>query len=228
MTTLLPNQTEPLPGTVKLYQRHLFVCTGRDDWTAKIETDGGFLQTLAEAIAGRANDMPAKIKLTACDGPRLGSGYDILLFPDNIRYLNVQPADLPALIEDHLVGNHIFSRLAHENLTGQHVFVCTHGRRDWQCGQCGPPLIEAFQAELAARHLAGDVTLWRTSHVGGHRYAGNVLIYPGGDWYGYVSPADVPHLIEQHLLGGEIVPGLWRGRMGLSPEAQVCRFRRAW
>ena len=63
--------------------------------------------------------------------------------------------------------------------------------------------------------------MWRTSHVGGHRFAGNVLIYPGGDWYGYVTPEDVPRLIERHLLGGTVVTELWRGRMGLLPEAQV-------
>jgi (2Fe-2S) ferredoxin len=56
--------------------------------------------------------------------------------------------------------------------------------------------------------------------VGGHKYAGNVLIYPRGDWYGYVSPVDVPRLIKQHLKLDKIVADLWRGRMGLTPEQQ--------
>lgn len=219
--TSLPDKTEPLPGTVKLYQRHIFVCTGDSDWAANIEIGGGFLQTLAEALAARAAEMPLKVKLTACDGPRSGPGFDLLLFPDNLHYLNVQVADLPALIEDHLIGGQISTRLASAPLVGQHVFICTHGRRDWRCGACGPPLFEAFQAALTSRRLLDDISVWRISHVGGHRYAGNVLLYPGGDWYGYVTPGDVPRLIEQHLLGGEIITKLWRGRMGLSPEAQV-------
>ncbi len=221
----IPASTEPLPGTVKLYQRHLFVCTGDDEWAPKIETGGGFLQTLSEIISARAGEMSLKVKLTACDGPKAETGYDLLLFPENIRYLQVQAADLPALVEDHLIGNQISRRLPHEPLSGQHVFVCTHGRRDLQCGRCGPPLVEAFHTALAGRNLADNISLCRTSHVGGHRFAGNVLIYPGGDWYGYVTPADVPRLIERHLLGGTVVTELWRGRMGLSPEAQAERVK---
>jgi anti-anti-sigma factor len=80
---------------------------------------------------------------------------------------------------------------------------------------------EVFQATLEACGLSAQVTVRRTSHVGGHKYAGNVLIYPGGDWYGYVTPGDIPRLVEQHILGGQIVRDLWRGRMGLSPEEQL-------
>ncbi len=174
-------KTEPLPGTVKLYQRHLFVCTGHTDWPARIELDGGFLQTLWEAITPRVPEMPLKVKLTACDDAGTGPGYDILVFPDGVRYLGVQEPDLPALVEDHLVGNRVSDRIPHERLAGQHIFVCVHRNRDPRCGTCGPPLAELFIAELERRGLAEEVTVRRTSHVGGHRFAGNVLIYPGGD-----------------------------------------------
>jgi hypothetical protein len=78
--------------------------------------------------------------------------------------------------------------------------------------------VAAFQAALAERNLSETVTVWQTSHVGGHKFAGNILIYPGGDWYGYVTPADVPRLIEQHLLAGEVITELWRGRMSEGRE----------
>lgn len=213
-------KTEPLLGTVKFYQRHLFVCTGHATWPAKIEAGGGFLQALWEAITPWLPEMPLQVKMTACDGVSLGPGYDILVFPDAIRYLGVQESDLAALIEDHLVGNRVSERIPHERLTGQHIFVCVHGERDARCGACGPPLVEAFMVELEARGLAGQVVVRRTSHVGGHKFAGNVLIYPGGDWYGYVTPEDVPRIINQHILRDEVVTDLWRGRMGRSPEEQ--------
>jgi (2Fe-2S) ferredoxin len=213
-------KTEPLPGTVKFYQRHLFVCTGHAGWPAKIESDGGFLQAVWEAMTPRMPEMPLKVKMTACDEVSLGQGYDLLVFPDAVRYLGVREADLPALVEDHLVGNRVSQRIPHERLMGRHVFVCVHAERDARCGACGPPLAEAFIAGLAARGLGEQVTVRRTSHVGGHRFAGNVLIYPGGDWYGYVTPNDVPRIIGEHILKGKIVTDLWRGRMGLSPEQQ--------
>jgi hypothetical protein len=125
------------------------------------------------------------------------------------------------LVTDHLVGNVVSDRLRHEPLTGQHVFVCVHGRRDERCGQCGPPLVDRLQAELSRRELTDEVTIHRTSHVGGHIFAGNVLIYPSGDWYGFVTPDDVPGLVENHLVRGNIVTDLWRGRLGMAPVAQI-------
>ena len=64
---------------------------------------------------------------------------------------------------------------------------------------------------------------------------GNVVIFSKiddkviGDWYGFVSPDDVPTILEQHIGKGRIVDRLWRGRMGLSKEeqkkAQLLRLR---
>jgi (2Fe-2S) ferredoxin len=51
-------------------------------------------------------------------------------------------------------------------------------------------------------------------------FAGNVLVYPTGDWYGYVTPADVPRLVE-NVAERQIVADLWRGRMGLTQQEQV-------
>jgi (2Fe-2S) ferredoxin len=75
--------------------------------------------------------------------------------------------------------------------------------------------------ELNERELTDGVTIHRTSHVGGHVFAGNVLIYPGGDWYGFVTPEDVPRLVEDHLVRGNIVTDRWRGRLGMAPEVQI-------
>jgi hypothetical protein len=213
---------EPLPGTVKFYRRHLFVCTGPVDWPERIELGGGFLQALAEAIGRRAEEMSLPVKMTACDDlGRSDSGYDILVFPDQIRYLSVQEADLPTLVEEHLVANRVSEAIPHEPLPGHHVFICTHGRRDPRCGQCGPPLVEEFTMALKAHNLTDRVVVRRTSHVGGHKFAGNVLIYPEGDWYGYVTPDDVRRMVEQYFIKGQVVTELWRGRMGLSSAEQL-------
>jgi (2Fe-2S) ferredoxin len=207
---------EPLQHTVKFYQRHLFICTGTTDWPSHIEQGGGIAQALSEAIAGRARAMPLVVKLNACDEPSRGAAgtTDLLVFPDMIRYLGVTEADIPGLVENHLLREGAVAALPHESLTGRHVFICTHGSRDTRCGLCGPALTELWHGEVERRGLSGQVHVHQTSHVGGHQYAGNVLIYPEGDWYGYVTPAAVPRLIEEHIIGGNIVRELWRGRMG--------------
>jgi (2Fe-2S) ferredoxin len=207
---------EPLGHTVKFYQRHVFICTGTTEWPSHIEQDGGTTQVLSEAIAGKARTMPLVVKLSACDAPSRGAAgtTDLLVFPDMVRYLGLAEADMPVLVEEHLMREGAVAALPHELLTGHHVFICSHRSRDVRCGICGPALTELWHAEVERRGLTGEVHVQQTSHVGGHQYAGNVLIYPEGDWYGYVTPAAVPVLIEEHLLGGKIVRDLWRGRMG--------------
>jgi len=217
---ILPSNIEPLPGTVKLYHRHLLVCTGPQDWPEKIETGGGFLQILTKAIAQRGADMSSLVKVTACDEPTPGPGYDILVFPDNVRYQGVQDSDIPLLVEEQLVNQRVATAISHQLLTQQYVVVCIHGRRDIRCGECGPPLVEAFEAVLAAQQLTDNIVVCGSSHVGGHMFAGNVLVYPTGDWYGYVTPADVPRLVE-HVAQRQIAVDLWRGRMGLTQQEQV-------
>lgn len=35
-------------------------------------------------------------------------------------------------------------------------------------------------------------------HLGGHQYAGNVIVYPSGRWYGRVLTCHVPLLIDAY------------------------------
>jgi hypothetical protein len=145
---------------------------------------------------------------------------DLLVFPDAIRYLGVTEADIASLVEDHLVGDRTSERLDNSDLFGRHVFVCIHANRDVRCGKCGPPVARRFREEIQARGLEQEIHVRRTSHVGQHSLASNVLVYPGGDWYGYVTPDDVGRILD-HVIRGEIVRDRWRGRMGTTPERQV-------
>jgi hypothetical protein len=115
----------------------------------------------------------------------------------------------------------VSDRIPHEPLKRQYIFVCVHGARDARCGACGPPLVAGFGAALGARGLEDRVAVRQSSHVGGHKYAGNVQLYPGGDWYGNVAPHDIPRIVDRHIVAGEIVWDLWRGRMGLTSEEQI-------
>ncbi|KAI0677141.1 Sucrase/ferredoxin-like-domain-containing protein [Trametes maxima] len=57
------------------------------------------------------------------------------------------------------------------------------------------------------------------SHIGGHKYAGNVIINtPRGAsvWYGRVTPHEVDAIVKETIIGGRILPPLLRGGMSLS------------
>ena len=98
--------------------------------------------------------------------------------------------------------------------------VCAHNTRDPRCGGCGPAIQIAFHAELAKLGLKENTDVWRSSHLSGHRFAGIVVCYPSGNWYGRVKPKDISTLVKAELVDHKPHKLLWRGRMGLSVEEQ--------
>jgi hypothetical protein len=96
--------------------------------------------------------------------------------------------------------------------------VCVHGRRDVCCARFGVPLAQA----LAERH-PGQV--WETTHVGGHRYAANLVIMPHGLYYGPVGTEEASAAIEAYTRGS-IVPERYRGRAGQPHEVQAAEHAR--
>ena len=105
-----------------------------------------------------------------------------------------------------------------------YIFVCCDAATDKRCGYCGPRLVDAFEAAVAKREDSKRIKVVRTSHVGGHKFAGNVIAFPAGDWFGYVTPERVDDILRASVDAlnqsgrPEILPDLWRGRLGLSKE----------
>jgi hypothetical protein len=105
-------------------------------------------------------------------------------------------------------------------LEAPQYFVCTNGQRDLCCARFGLPVFTALAERVGHR-------AWQTTHVGGHRFAPNVLVLPFAAMYGRVTRERVDELIEA-TEAGRIVPGLLRGRTWRTPvvqaaEAFVCR-----
>lgn len=72
--------------------------------------------------------------------------------------------------------------------------VCTHGRHDICCADKGRPLYRAMS------QLRPDQT-WEVSHIGGDRFAGNVLVLPRGDYFGRVEPEDAANVVAEYEAG---------------------------
>ncbi|EEB88526.1 hypothetical protein MPER_13593 [Moniliophthora perniciosa FA553] len=59
----------------------------------------------------------------------------------------------------------------------------------------------------------------RNSHTGGHKYAGNCIIYTphgSGVWYGRVTTHEVNAIVSQTIEKGLVLPPLLRGGVNLS------------
>lgn len=67
--------------------------------------------------------------------------------------------------------------------------VCTNGQRDLCCARFGLPVYSAL------RELVGE-RVWQVTHLGGHRFAPNVLVVPDGCVYGRVTTESLEDFLE--------------------------------
>ncbi|KAF5746894.1 hypothetical protein HS088_TW06G01070 [Tripterygium wilfordii] len=219
-----------LAGTVAMYDRHVFLCyKGPKDWPKRVEaSDADPLPKLfASALKARKDDITVKTNLTIFgggDAGEFGDG-DVLIFPDMKIYRGLKDSDADGFVDDVLVNGKPWADGLEGNFISSHIFVCAHEKRDTRCGVCGPALIEKLKQEIVARGLKDKLFVSPCSHIGGHKYAGNLIIFgPNpegkvtGHWYGYVTPEDVPELLDEHVAKGVVIKRLWRGQMGASSE----------
>jgi hypothetical protein len=93
------------------------------------------------------------------------------------------------------------------------LLVCAHSRHDTCCALRGRPVAAALAALRPGR-------VWETSHVGGERFAANVLVLPAGLLYGRVLPFAADEFVAA-AESDEVIGALLRGRIGLAPPAQA-------
>ncbi|MFO0959788.1 MAG: (2Fe-2S) ferredoxin domain-containing protein [Isosphaeraceae bacterium] len=95
----------------------------------------------------------------------------------------------------------------------RHIFVCGNARPEGHPrGSCDPESAQAirkeFQAELKKAH-AGPLV--RANHAGcleQCEHGPTVVIYPEGIWYGRVTIEDIPRIVHQTVLGGQVLNDL--------------------
>ncbi len=121
-----------------------------------------------------------------------------------------------AFVADTLEQAGILAEIAprDEEVDGPLYLVCCHGRRDPCCARLGTPVFDALRARLPER------SVWQSSHLGGHRFAANVLVLPAGILLGRVRPDDAERVVAE-IAAGRIPLDLYRGRTLHPPEAQA-------
>jgi hypothetical protein len=98
---------------------------------------------------------------------------------------------------------------------GPVYLVCAHGRHDPCCAIRGRPVAEALAAARPGR-------VWECSHVGGDRFAANLLALPHGLYYAHVTAATATGLAAAYERG-EVQPRLLRGRSAFAAPAQAAQ-----
>jgi len=104
----------------------------------------------------------------------------------------------------------------HSLVTHPLFLVCTHGRHDKCCAKFG-------YATYKLMHEIAPECVWQTSHVGGDRFASNVISFPTGVYYGHVDDAAAAAMITAEN-NGEILLEKYRGRTCFGKFAQVAEY----
>jgi hypothetical protein len=94
------------------------------------------------------------------------------------------------------------------------LVVCTHGKRDRCCAKNGGPVYDALRRDTEPGRV------WQSTHVGGDRFAGNVVVFPQALYYGRVEPGDAGKLLAAHD-EGRIDLERYRGRAAYSFQVQA-------
>ena len=188
---------EPLFSTASLVSAWmLFEQPGA--WGPDALTESAFPAS-ARALVEAAGKLGIRVLLirrrTAEDRPLvcfLASSGDENGRPSMVSAPYTDPAELGALDIEGLAEGKMpdFGEAVEDPL----YLVCTHGRHDICCADKGRPLYRAMS------ELRPDQT-WETSHIGGDRFAGNLLVLPRGDYFGRVEPEDSADLIAEYEAG---------------------------
>ncbi|KAJ5107586.1 hypothetical protein N7456_004261 [Penicillium angulare] len=130
------------------------------------------------------------------------------------------------------------------------ILICGHGGRDMRCGVIAPALETEFARVLKSQGFtsAGSdgttiddpkhANIGLISHVGGHKYAGNVIVYippkmtingsephplaGKGIWYGRIEPKHVQGIVDETVFGGKVVTDHFRG--GIDRNGDILRL----
>jgi hypothetical protein len=94
--------------------------------------------------------------------------------------------------------------------------VCTNGKHDACCATFGLPVAKAVTEQVGDR-------AWECSHVGGDRFAGNLVCLPDGILYGHLDPSTAVAAVQAHE-DGRIMAAHCRGRSALPFPVQAAEL----
>ena len=87
----------------------------------------------------------------------------------------------------------------------RYALVCTNGRHDSCCATFGRPLVRALRESRWADEV------WECSHIGGDRFAGNLVVLPDSLYFGHVDAAGAERILGAHD-AGRLDLATFRGR----------------
>ncbi|KAI9370146.1 Sucrase/ferredoxin-like-domain-containing protein [Aspergillus egyptiacus] len=219
----------PLYGHIKEFHTHILVATGQTDWKEKVENERGSLMEAFHGSSSKHGRMMISASNLRAPNDDLDSNKDgttILLLPSFTFVDSVTPKNVPELIA-HFIDTPILqaspesipgAQFRHRHCQYDYVLLlCSHKRRDARCGLTAPLIKRELERHLRPQGLyrdadderPGGAGIFFISHVGGHKYSANVLIYRKKEqqmiWLARVRPEHCEGIVNYTLLQGKVV-----------------------
>ncbi|KAJ5210665.1 hypothetical protein N7491_010473 [Penicillium cf. griseofulvum] len=223
-----------LYGQIKEFHAHVLVATGQSDWKEKnVENmKGSLMEAFDEAKSDHGPIKVSASNLTPPEQPttdgRSKQGTTVLILPSFTYIDSIVPSDVPNLIAS-FIDHPIDQQIGNGTISPANgmsprpceldyvILLCSHGRRDARCGITAPLIKRELERHLRPLGLdrdaddsrAGGVGIFFVSHVGGHKFSANVLIYRKKDqqmiWLARVRPEHCEGIIKYTVLQGKVV-----------------------
>ena len=97
------------------------------------------------------------------------------------------------------------------------VLVCTNGRHDSCCATFGRPVVRALRTSEHAD------AVWECSHIGGDRFAGNIVVLPDGLYFGRCTAESGLAVVDEYQRG-QLSLDRYRGRAALAFMHQAAEY----
>jgi hypothetical protein len=209
---------EPLMGTASVVRRWILI--ERDGpWGADALRKNRFDIDVQSKIEELRQQTGARVLLIRRYGKKTQTGVRVMCSYTSPTKKWLQEFDLGSiddLFELDLSPIKRGDSVGGKTVTENRFFVCTHGKHDPCCAKYGRPVAAALAHQWPAR-------AWETSHIGGDRFAGNVLVLPLGIYYGRVGTSEAVSLMEQ-LDSGLLSLDHYRGQSALAFSAQAAEW----
>ncbi|MGR0220075.1 sucrase ferredoxin [Agromyces sp. ZXT2-6] len=205
-------RADPLAGTAPRGIRW-FLLEVAASWGTNALLDAPFDRALGRALARRVEAADMRILAIRRTGRRTPPATQRWAIvdsrPGGERIVWGEVADARELLDVPLDGST-------GTASSDPVFaVCAHGRHDRCCAVRGRRVATALAAAYP------DET-WECSHVGGDRFAGTMVVFPQGLYYGYADDGDPVRIGDAHG-DGHVVADRLRGRSSLSHPVQAAQ-----
>jgi hypothetical protein len=213
-------RAEPVAGTAT-HVRTWLLLEHVGPWGSTALLDARLPDGLGQELRRRARDHRAKILLIrrfssqpdSADGLRVFAAYADPVAPRVESGLVTDPREVLDLDLGALRTGGTSGLPAYD---GDLYCVCTNGRHDACCAEMGRPVAAALSAEHPEE-------TWEVSHVGGDRFAGNMVLLPHGLYYGRLDPGSALDVVAAHRDGRLHLDRL-RGRSSFPMAAQAAEI----